>query len=292
MSPACCSIDLCPARAPVEGARPLVSVGITTYKRPDFLKSALDCILNQTYRNLEIIISDDCSPCEKTKALLKKYAASDSRIRWFSQPVNLGPPANFCFTLSQATGDFFFWADDDDLRDESWVETLLIKLRSENAMVAFSNLNVIDLNGEILRPFSPFRFDAGKTNRLIRYFLAESAEGKANLVCGLYRTNFVRSVKHWGSYKRNLLATDELFVLDCVQHSRIVEDRSTTLYKRIGGTSTPQIRSVSDFLQRCGKEIHQQYACIAIVRGSFYKILLLMLTPVKLLKQLMYRCAP
>lgn len=265
---------------------PLVSVGITTYNRPDYLKQALDCVLNQSYKNLEIIISEDCTPCEKTKALLREYALKDSRIRYFSQPVNIGPPANIEFVLKQASGDFFFWADDDDLRDERWVEVLLKKLTTENAVVVFSNLVSMDLNGKHLRHFCPVRFTGTRTIRLARYFLADGAEGKANLVCGLFRTEFLRGIKHWGQYDRSLLAVDMLFVLDCLQHGNALVDPSVTLYKRMGiGKSFP-VSSMGDFFRRAYKELRQDIACIGVVGRWIDKAALLLLTPVKFTKKL------
>ena len=85
---------------------PLVTVGMTTYNRPESFQKALDGVINQTYKNLEIIISEDCSPCEKTKSLLREYEKKDSRIKYISQKINLGPPANIHFVLTQATGEY------------------------------------------------------------------------------------------------------------------------------------------------------------------------------------------
>lgn len=266
---------------------PLVSVGITTYNRPDYLRQALDCVLDQTYRNLEIIVSEDCTPCEDTKALLREYAQKDGRVRYFSQPVNLGPPANIEFVLKQANGEFFFWADDDDLRDTRWVEVLLKKLMAESAVVVFSNLVSMDLEGKHLRHFRPLRFDGPRTVRLARYFLAEAADGKANLVCGLYRTEFLRGIKHWGRYDRSLLAVDMLFVLDCLQHGNALVDPSVTLYKRMGVGKSFPVSSMGDLFRRSYKELRQDIACMGVVRRWIDKATLLLLTPVKLTKKLL-----
>ena len=115
---------------------PLVSIGITTYNRPESLRKALESVVNQTYRNLEILISEDCTPCERTKAILREYAARDPRVRCFHQENNLGPPRNIRFVLEQATGEYFMWADDDDIRDLTWVATLLEKFTLPDIFVA------------------------------------------------------------------------------------------------------------------------------------------------------------
>lgn len=271
---------------------PLVSVGITTYNRPAYLKQALDSVLGQTYSNLEVIVSEDCTPCKETKTLLLEYAQKDSRIRYFSQPTNLGPPANIEFVLKQASGEYFFWADDDDLRDKQWVEVLLRKLAGEDAVVVFSHLVSIDLDGELLRHFPPLRFAGARTFRLARYFLAEAAEGKVNLAYGLFRTAFLRGIRHWGKYDRSLLAVDMLFVLDCLRHGNALVDTTVTLYKRMGVGKSFPVGSTRELFRRACKELRQDLACVGVVDRWLDKAVLLLLIPVKLTGMLLYRFAP
>lgn len=94
--------------------RPLVSVGIPCYNRPDGLKRTLDCILGQTYKNLEIIISDNCSQNPEMKIIGETYCSRDERIRYIRQPENKGALNNFKFVLKEAKGEYFMWAADDD----------------------------------------------------------------------------------------------------------------------------------------------------------------------------------
>ena len=70
---------------------PLVSVGLPCYNRPETLKRAIDCMLNQTYRNIELLISNDCSPNPEVYRLLDEYAAKDTRVKVWHQPVDLSP---------------------------------------------------------------------------------------------------------------------------------------------------------------------------------------------------------
>lgn len=59
---------------------PLVSVGIPTYNRPEGLRQTLECITRQTYKNLEIIVSDNCSLESETEAIVREFMAKDSHI--------------------------------------------------------------------------------------------------------------------------------------------------------------------------------------------------------------------
>jgi hypothetical protein len=75
-------------------SEPLVTIGLPTYNRPAGLKKCLQTIGSQSYKNLEIIISDNCSTDEKVQEVILEFAAKDSRIKHFRQTVNIGLEEN------------------------------------------------------------------------------------------------------------------------------------------------------------------------------------------------------
>ncbi len=93
---------------------PLISVGIPTYNRPSGLRRVLENICAQTYENLEIIISDNCSDNKDVKKIVREFIKNDKRIRYYCHECNMGPVYNFNFALRKARGDYFMWAADDD----------------------------------------------------------------------------------------------------------------------------------------------------------------------------------
>jgi glycosyltransferase involved in cell wall biosynthesis len=99
----------------------LVSVGIPTYNRPEGLRRTLECITSQTFRNLEIIVSDNASPTAETERVTREFMARDARIRFYRQPEPLGISGNYRFVLQRAGGEFFMWAADDDEWDPEFV---------------------------------------------------------------------------------------------------------------------------------------------------------------------------
>jgi len=126
----------------------LVSVGLPTYNLPRQLRKALDCLINQTYVNLEIIVSNDCSPNPETYEILNEYKKKDSRICVYSQQTNLGIYHNFWFVLQKATGKYFMYAQEDDLWEPDFIETLVRQLESHPEQVmAMSATNRIDEDG-------------------------------------------------------------------------------------------------------------------------------------------------
>ncbi len=102
----------------------LVSVGLPTYQGEARIAHALDSLLAQTYSEIEIIVSDNCSQ-DRTVEIAEAYALRDPRIRVFRQKENTGRINNFVFVLRQARGDYFMWAGDDDEWEPQFVEVLL-----------------------------------------------------------------------------------------------------------------------------------------------------------------------
>src|SRR5262245_31291420 len=107
---------------------PLVTVGIPTFNRPGGLQRTLELIRKQTYRHLEILVSDNCSDTVETRAVGLGHAAADARVRYHRQERNIGLEANFKFLLEQARGEFFFWAADDDEWTPDFVEVCLNRI--------------------------------------------------------------------------------------------------------------------------------------------------------------------
>jgi len=106
---------------PVE-SNPLVSVGVTSYQRPEGLKKVLNGLLGQTYKNLEIVVSDNCSSMVEIEKVLEYFTNQDKRIRVFRQAVNIGMEPNHTFVARKATGDYFLWLHDDDDIPQNYIE--------------------------------------------------------------------------------------------------------------------------------------------------------------------------
>lgn len=115
-----------------------ISIGIPTYNRPEYLKNALESLLKQTHTNLEIIISDNCSPNEDVKRVISEFSNKDARIRGFIQPKNIGMVLNFEFVLKKSTSDYFMWkADDDLIEDNEFISKLYTKLKKSDCDFVF-----------------------------------------------------------------------------------------------------------------------------------------------------------
>ena len=90
-----------------------IDVLMATYNGEKYLKEQIDSILNQTYQNIQLIISDDCST-DGTREILRQYE-KDDRVKVFYQEKNLGYVRNFEFLLEKVKNDLYMLSDQDDV---------------------------------------------------------------------------------------------------------------------------------------------------------------------------------
>ncbi len=103
----------------------LVTVAIPTFNRPDGLQRTLQQITEQSYRNIEIIVGDNCSTGQETQTIINNFAATDNRILSYRHDENIGAFNNFKFLLNKAAGDYFMWAADDDEWSPDFISTCM-----------------------------------------------------------------------------------------------------------------------------------------------------------------------
>lgn len=185
-------------------AKPLVSIGLPVFNGEEYLFQALQSLVEQSYMNIEILISDNASD-DATWDIIQSFSALDSRIKPIRQDENIGASANYQFVLREATGDFFMWASHDDIWAKNWVEVLLNEFRPDDVGVR-GELRLFDESG-ILRSLCLKSLRKGD---FIRYFFYDESQYKVHYIYSLFRTYSLRSVNR--STLNNIYCPDCFFV--------------------------------------------------------------------------------
>lgn len=132
-----------------KGVEGLVSVIMPTYNSAEFVGESIESILSQTYKNLELIITDDRSS-DNTMEILKEYAKRDSRIFIQQNEVNGGAGVSRNNSISRARGQYIAFCDSDD----RWVPKKLEKqigfMQSQDVALCFSPYYSCDENDQYL----------------------------------------------------------------------------------------------------------------------------------------------
>ncbi len=107
---------------------PKVSVLLPNYNYAPFLPEAIESILSQDFGDFELLVSDNAST-DNSAAVIRQLAERDGRLRFTSQPANLGMVANFNWCLSHARGEYVkFLLSDDKLASPQTLSTLVAML--------------------------------------------------------------------------------------------------------------------------------------------------------------------
>lgn len=150
---------------------PLITIALSVYNVEPYLRQSLDTIINQTYRNLEILCIDDCST-DNTYNILLEYQKKDNRINVIKLPRNQGLSDSRNKAIQIAKGEYILMLDGDDLFAIDMVEKAYKKIHETGADIVmwdycvFYNEN--DLPKLIQKPSDLIGFDESNKVALLQ----------------------------------------------------------------------------------------------------------------------------
>jgi len=128
---------------------PLVSIGLPVFNGELYLRQALDSILGQSYRNIEVIVADNAST-DRTQEIIAEYMENDGRIKFHGSATNKGAAWNYNRTFHLSTGKYFKWAAHDDLLHTNYVlECVRVLEDHPNTVLCHSKVGQIDEAGAV-----------------------------------------------------------------------------------------------------------------------------------------------
>jgi glycosyltransferase involved in cell wall biosynthesis len=122
-----------------------VTVIIPNYNHAKYLKQRIDSVLNQTYRDFELIILDDCST-DNSRKIIDDYTTRFPYIRRYYSTCNSGSPfIQWDLGVNKAKGEFIWITESDDFAEPCFLEkTSAIMLNHENVGLVYCDSKVID----------------------------------------------------------------------------------------------------------------------------------------------------
>jgi glycosyltransferase involved in cell wall biosynthesis len=132
----------------------LVSVIMPVYNAATWLRRAVDSVVQQSHRNLELIAVDDGS-ADDSLAILDTYARADARVRVQRQPANGGVAAARNAGLAAARGDFIAFLDADDWWHPAKLEMQLAGMRETGALISYAAYWRVAEDGRVLSRVTP-----------------------------------------------------------------------------------------------------------------------------------------
>ena len=201
----------------MQPSTPKVSIGLPVYNGERYLREALNSVLGQTYRDFELIISDNAST-DATAAICADYAAADPRIRYHRQTRNIGATANFNHTFELARGAYFKWAAHDDVLAPTWLEKCVAMLdQTPDAVLCQSLVELVDEQGVRLEEYDLTAFGTDSTRPSVR-FAARLRPHDCQDIFGVIRADVLRRTELIGYH----LGGDRTLLIDLALLGRYV----------------------------------------------------------------------
>ncbi|MGH3003476.1 MAG: glycosyltransferase family 2 protein [Gaiellaceae bacterium] len=131
-----------------------VSIGIPVYNGARFLATSLESLLDQTYEDIEFLISDNGST-DDTEEICRDFASRDRRIAYLRADTNRGASWNYRNVAHRTRGRYFKWATHDDLLAPTYIEKCVEVLESapDSVALVYPRTSIIDENGDTVRAY-------------------------------------------------------------------------------------------------------------------------------------------
>ena len=123
-----------------------VSIIMPSYNAAKFIAASIQSVIEQTYNNWELLITDDCSKDDTVK-IVEQFIEKDNRIKLFSTGKNSGPACARNKSLENATGKYIAFLDSDDIWVSNKLETQIQFMIEKNIAFSFSSYSVIKEDG-------------------------------------------------------------------------------------------------------------------------------------------------
>lgn len=220
-----------------------ISVIVPVYNTSKYLEKCLDSLINQTYKELEIIIVEDCST-DNSKSLLEKYKKFEN-VTIIYNDRNMGLSYSRNVGLAHAGGNYIGYIDSDDYVQSDYYEKLIMSIKNNHSDVAICDVKVIyeDTKEEIISKccnsdnFSLVNIidnglAASACNKLFKRSLLSKykfSEGKVNediavvipIMCNAKKISYAKDcyynyIQHFGSIQNSSFSNKRFDIIDGV----------------------------------------------------------------------------
>jgi glycosyltransferase involved in cell wall biosynthesis len=206
----------------------LVSIGVPVYNGENYLAAALNSILGQSYKRLEIIVSDNGSS-DATEQVCRRYASLDPRIRYCRSEINRGSAWNFNTVFNLGRGEYFKWWAHDDVCDPSYIGKCVSVLeRDPSVVLCFAKTIIIDERGNPVREYDDqMDLRYAMPDRRFRQTLFREARA-CNAQFGVMRADILERTKLIGGYA----ASDQVLLAELALRGKIHQVQECLFFRR------------------------------------------------------------
>ncbi len=250
-----------------------ISIIVPIYNVEKYLSRCIESLLNQTYRNLEIILVDDGS-IDLSTEIMKEYCKKDERVKVFFQAGNMGVSAARNRGLDEATGEWIAFCDSDDWYLEDFAEKMIMCAKEKEADYIICNYQITSDNNPAI---SVDCIGAIKNNLTIKQTIAC---GPVTSCCHLFRKELFESSK--ARYPEGIGHSEELPVVPVLakyaNKIAVLDEPLYCYYQRTGEKSASNttknyeaeiLESIKKMKESLGEQYNEE-AGFHVIYNLFY----------------------
>lgn len=198
-----------------------VSIVVPVYNVALYLAECIESIINQTYKNIEVIIVNDGST-DNSKEICESYEKKDDRIIFITKQNNGAASARNC-GLNSVTGEYISFVDSDDILELNYIERLVTTLKENNADIAVCSYYNLYKN-VVKEQVYEYQLICCSDEEYLERFLDD-------WTCGLiwnklFKVNVIKNIRFEEGHKID----DEFFTYRCVMNSKNIVLFNEPLY--------------------------------------------------------------
>lgn len=198
---------------------PALTIGLPVFNGARFLREALESLLAQSFRDFELLISDNAST-DATAEICRDYAARDARIRYVRQAENIGLFPNVDFVMRNARGRYFMLVGDDDVYEPEYAAALVPALEADPGLgLMYADFGYIREDGTpVAGGTSIFLDPSWSRARNLGLFLLKRPV--LPMIMGVFRTDVVRGALPFVSFGPMIGSIDLVFMARALAAAR------------------------------------------------------------------------
>ena len=219
------------------GAGRRLSVGMPAYNASKFIRASIESVLTQSFRDFELIISDNAST-DDTVAICEHYAALDERVTVVRNARNLGAHPNYRKLAQLARGPYFKWASANDLIAPDYFEHCVNRLdRRPDVVLAFGTTMLFEDDPALGTPYED-GLDLQDDDAYLRFRRCIEGLKLNNVVNGVMRLEALRAT----SFMPDYLGADNLLLAELALAGKFVAVPATRFYRRMSRESATRLQ--------------------------------------------------
>lgn len=204
-----------------------VTIAIPVYNEAKFIAETLLSAVNQSYKDIQIIVSDNAST-DNTLAIVNEIAANYNHIKVISHPTNLGAIKNFVFAMQQANTEFFCWLGGHDVMHPLFIEKALAAYQQQAGLsLVYPESQVIDEKGEKQAIFPNSSIDTSHLSLTFGALKVLKNLGPCTAIHGLHRTKQVQSYQI-----KEIVGTDSMILYHAAIQGKLLSLKENLYFRR------------------------------------------------------------